>query len=149
MSKEPPILIAIDPDDYHATYVGRTADGSQFFLTTPFVPATGDSVGCEFVALYLFDAQGGLREVRINNLGARTEMQDERPESVLKQRLAELGPLNYCRIMVQPFQLEQFGVIFGLVPCAPENEDGYWSVEAQPGNYMAFYEPWDSGEYDT
>jgi len=24
-----------------------------------------------------------------------------------------------------------------------------WAVELQPGNYMAFFEPWDSGDYDT
>jgi hypothetical protein len=24
-----------------------------------------------------------------------------------------------------------------------------WAVEVQPGNYMAFFEPWDSGDYDT
>jgi hypothetical protein len=24
-----------------------------------------------------------------------------------------------------------------------------WWVEVQPGNYMAFHFPWDSGEYDT
>jgi hypothetical protein len=23
------------------------------------------------------------------------------------------------------------------------------AVEVQPGNYMAFFEPWDSGDYDT
>jgi hypothetical protein len=31
----------------------------------------------------------------------------------------------------------------------PEDEDDEWAVEMQPGNYMAFYEPWDSGDYDT
>ena len=25
----------------------------------------------------------------------------------------------------------------------------FWAVEMMPGNYMAFFEPWDSGEYDT
>ena len=32
---------------------------------------------------------------------------------------------------------------------APESEDDGWWVELQPGNYMAFHEPRDSGEYDT
>jgi hypothetical protein len=27
--------------------------------------------------------------------------------------------------------------------------DGRWAVDAEPGNYMSFYEPWDSGLYDT
>ena len=32
---------------------------------------------------------------------------------------------------------------------SPEDADDPWAVEVQPGNYMAFFEPWDSGEYDT
>jgi hypothetical protein len=31
----------------------------------------------------------------------------------------------------------------------PEEEDDTWAVEAQPGNYMCFFYPWDSGDYDT
>ncbi len=149
MANEPPKLIAIDHDDYHADNVGRTANGSQFFLTTPFVPAIGGSAGREFIALYLFDAEGNLREAHIDDLGTRDELDEAEVEGVLKQRLAELGAVVYCRIEVQPFQLERFGIIFGLVLHPPESEDEEWSVEAQPGNYMAFYEPWDSGEYDT
>jgi len=53
VSDGPPDLVAIEPDDYHAEYVGRTADGRQFFLTTPFDPALADE-GAEFIALYLF-----------------------------------------------------------------------------------------------
>ena len=83
MSGGPPALIAIDHDDYHAEHVGRTADGRQFFLTTPFEPGGGPQIPSEeFVAL-----------------------------------------------------------------CA--HERGVWSVELEPGNYMACSEPWDSGEYDT
>jgi hypothetical protein len=36
-----------------------------------------------------------------------------------------------------------------LVPREPEDEDDPCVVEVQPGNYMAFFEPWDSGDYDT
>jgi len=43
----------------------------------------------------------------------------------------------------------QNGTKFGLVLREPEEEADPWAVEMQPGNYMAFFEPWDSGEYDT
>ena len=43
MAKKPPKLFPINHDDYHAKHIGTTADGRQFFLTTPFVPATKDS----------------------------------------------------------------------------------------------------------
>lgn len=68
------------------------------------------------------------------------------------RRLAELGPVDRGRIEVRPFEVERFGVTFGLVlrpPEDPEEEEAGWWVEVEPGNYMAFYEPWDSGEYDT
>ena len=148
MSKKPD-TIAIDHDDYHARHVGRTADGSQFFLTRPFVPAIGSIVGREFVALYLFDARGRFREARIDDLGTRAELDDERSRRVCEQRLTELGEVEYCRIEVHPFQVERFGTTFGLVTRPPEDDEDGWWVEAQPGNYMAFREPWDSGEYDT
>ncbi len=149
MSQKPPKLIAINHDDYHASNIGRTADGSQFFLTTPFVPPIGDNVGREFIALYLFDSEGSLREARIDDLGTREAIDETHWKGILEQRLAELGTLHYCRIEVQPFQLERFGVTFGFVLRPPESEDEEWCVEVLPGNYMAFYEPWDSGEYDT
>ena len=56
MAKGPPNTVTLGHDDYSARYVGRTADGRQFFLTNPFVPAIGGNSGREFLALYLFDA---------------------------------------------------------------------------------------------
>ena len=155
MRRRPPARIAIDPDDYLASAVGRTADGRQVFVTEPFVPARGGDPGREFLAVYLFDRRGALLEARIDDLGPRAALDPEAARDLRERRVAELGPLERRRIEVQPFQLERFGVTFGLVPRPPDeeageadDEDGWW-VEAQPGNYMAFHEPWDSGEYDT
>jgi hypothetical protein len=147
MSK--PRLIAIDHDDYHASHVGRTADGGQFFLTTPFVPAIGGSAGREFIALYLFDADGRFRDARIDDLGTRAELDRERACRSFEQRLAELGEVEYHRIEIQPFEVKRFGTVFGLIARPPENEHGGWWIEVQPGNYMAFHQPFDSGEYYT
>lgn len=48
---------------------------------------------------------------------------------------------------MKPFQVERFGVTFGLIFDAPEDGDACW-VEAQAGDYLAFRPPWD-GRYDT
>lgn len=147
MSK--PDLIAIEHDDYHAKHIGCLPDGRQFFLTSPFVPAIGGSAGREFVALFLFDEHGRFLEARIDDLGTRAELDQQRASSAYEQRLAELGEVDFCRIEVQPFEVERFETTFGLVPRPPEEDDDVWAVELQPGNYMAFFEPWDSGDYDT
>lgn len=147
MQAQAPKLIAINHDQYHANLVGRTQNGLQVLITTPFVPAVGGEAGREFRAIYLFDAKGTLVEARIDELGRHSEF--ERDRALVDQRVSELGPIVYCRIEVQPFAIERFETTFGLAPRPPEDEDDNWWVEMQPGNYMAFHEPWDSGEYDT
>jgi hypothetical protein len=57
--------------------------------------------------------------------------------------------VEYGRITVRPFQIERFGTVFGLVAHAPRGKDDDWWVTLEPGDYMAFHEPWDSGIYDT
>lgn len=148
MTDAPPALIAIDHDDYAARHIGRTADGRQFFLTTPFVPAMGTEGG-EFVALYLFDAAGALLEAQIDAIGPRAKIDMAARTALIDSRLASLGTVTFGRIEVAPFAVDRHDTRFGLVPREPEDEDDEWTVEAQPGNYMAFYEPWDSGDYDT
>jgi|GEM_PF-564295 len=148
-SSAAPELVAIEHDDYHAKHIGHTTDGRQFFLTTPFVPAVGGNAGREFIALYLFNAEGHFLDAHIDDLGPRASLDRGAAESLHSQRLAELGDVSYARIEVQPFQIERFGTTFGLVLRVPEDKEDVWAVEAQPGNYMAFFEPFDSGEYDT
>jgi len=62
------------------------------------------------------------------------------------ERLAELGDVTFDSIMVQPFAIERFGTTFGFIA---EGWDGRWTVSVEPGNSMVFYEPWDTGLYDT
>ena len=65
------------------------------------------------------------------------------------ERLASLGDVTFGRIEVAPFSVGRFGTLFALILRKPEDEGDVWAVEAQPGNYMALLEPWDSGEYGT
>ncbi|GAA1864440.1 hypothetical protein [Asanoa iriomotensis] len=149
MTDGPPTRIAIDHDDYHAEHVGHTADGRQFFLTTPFEPAGDDGGGAEFVALFLFAADGRFVEARIDAFGPRDGMDQVAARETYDARLAELGDVTFARIEVEPFAVERFGTTFGLIPEPPEDEDDGWWVILEPGDYMAFTAPWDSGGYDT
>jgi len=145
----PPQLIAIDPDDYHAAHVGRTASGQQFFITNPFEPSR-DLQGHAFVARFLFNAAGQLCDATIDDVGPRRTVDRDAWQKLLEQREAELGWITRQRIVIAPFEVERFGLKFGLIPRPPEGDDDEsWWVELHPGNYMAFHEPWDSGWYDT
>ena len=149
MSEGKPERVAIEHDGYHAEHIGRTDDGRQFFLTTPFEPALDNCEGSEFVALFLFDDEGCLLEAKIDDFGPRASCDNKKRRHCYETRLQELGRVSFERIEVRPFAVERFGTTFGLILREPEDEDDIWAVEMHPGNYMAFFQPWDSGEYET
>ena len=146
-----PKRIKIKPDDYEANNIGKTSDGRQFFLTCPFVQGNKNSPGAEYVACYIFDAAGELASAQIDALGVRGSGTAEKRVLMLEKHLKALGKTRRQAIKVAPFSLNKHGTEFGLIARPPEepiNAQDHWWVEAQPGNYMAFYPPWD-GEYDT
>ncbi len=145
-----PETFPIGHDDYHAKHIGRTADGRQFFLTTPFVPANDVDPGCEFIALYLFDDGGKLIEATIDKIGPRAALDKEEARQLYNDRLASLGEVEFGDIEVAPFRINRHDIDFGLIPRELEDDDeeDYLLIEMQPGNYMAFFHPWD-GDYDT
>lgn len=149
MNSTKPEKIAIDHDDYHAQHIGRTSDGLQFFLTNPFEPAFNGSKGCEFISLFKFDMDGNLVDSKIESLGPRGSYSEENAKEKYYAHLRGLGEIEFCRIEVKPFSIDFNGINIGLIVREPEDEDDIWAVELLPGNYMAFFEPWDSGEYDT
>jgi hypothetical protein len=151
MGKGPPKAVALDPDDYTAEYVGRTGDGRQFFLTTPFIPAEedGTAAGREFLALYVFDKAGRLQSATIDDLGPRATMDNASRVARRDALLASLGATRYRRIKVVPFRIEMFGVEFGFIARPPEEEGEDWRVTVEPGDFMCFWPPWTSGDYDT
>lgn len=134
-----PTVVTLIPDGFTSKHVGHTADGRQFFLTNPFDRS-------DYVAVYLFSACGRLLEARIDDMGPRESLDLDAFWERYDARLAELGDVTFDRIVVQPFAIDRFGTTFGLIAV---ERDGHWTVEAEPGSYMAFYEPWDSGLYDT
>ena len=149
MQGDPPKLVAINHDDYHAKHIGTLPDGRQFFLTTPFEPSSGDNPGCEYAALFLFSVEGDFLGAKIESFGARKDLDGEHAQSVYDGLLKSLGAVTYRRIEVAPFSVEYEGTQIGLILREPEDDDDVWAVELLPGNFMAFFEPWDSGDYDT
>ncbi len=163
----PPKELIIPHDDYHGKLVGKTQTGDQFFITTPFTWQSQEGgAGVEFVALYLFDDEGQLKNADIEKLGLRSALVGEEAAKILPGNVAQkntvsqkvidkhiqvLGDISYEDITVNLFTLEKFGIKFGLFPDEgldlEEGESPIY-VRLEPGDYMAFYPPWD-GEYDT
>lgn len=141
-----PERFTIEPDDYHAQLAGTTGDGRRFFITTPFEPTTATDPGNEFVALFLWKADGTFDEIDVDAFGPRELLAENDHQDALERRIARLGDFTIEPISVAPFAVESHGTTFGFVPSEFE---GRVSIELHPGNFMAFTEPWDSGEYDT
>lgn len=100
------------------------------------------------MALYLFDAAGGLLDAFVDDVGKRPHVDHAVASRVFEERLASLGVVTFGDVEVAPFEVSRFGIAFGLIPRPPEEPGDAWWVEMQPGNYLAFTEPWD-GDYST
>jgi hypothetical protein len=150
LKKYCPKRIKIVPDDYHSKFVGTTADLKQFFITTPFTsfhPETKKS--CEFIAVFIWEKDGSFKEASIDNLGPRDQLNNEERKKIFINRIKELGKIKQSTIEIEPFQVERFDLTFGLIYSRSEiNGHKHETVELHPGNFMAFYPPWE-GDYDT
>ena len=123
--------------------------GANSFSPIPSIQLQAKTPGCEFVALYTFGLSDQLIEAMIDCYGPRSGLDDDAWRAGYAEKLASLGDVSFERVEIAPFSVERFGLEFGLIARPPEDGDDAWAVEMQPGNYMAFFEPWDSGEYDT
>jgi hypothetical protein len=143
---QPPERFTIVPDDYHVPYAGTAEDGRKFFLSDElFGPASG------YVGLFLWKADGTYDEVRVDKV-RRTrgvppgQAASAGADELVTARLAELGKYVLEPIEVEPFAEEIDGVTFGWVGSEFE---GVYSINIEPGNFIAYYEPWDGLGYDT
>lgn len=145
-----PDRFTIVPDDFHVPYAGTAEDGRLFFLSDElFQPGRS---GGGFVGLYLWNADGSFSEVRVDPVG-RSEGRPPAQagagpgaEELVEQRLAELGDYELGPIEVEPFLETVDGVGFGW---AVTKFRGTYSINLAPGDFIAYYEPWDGLGYDT
>ena len=144
MTNAYPKTIPIRHDDYHAQHIGKMKNGNQFFLTAPFIPAR-NTPGCEFIAMYIFDKSGALINHEIENLGPRSTIDKDVAQKIYIKMLDDLGDVEFSDIMIEPFSIKAHDTEFGLIKRDPS--EGL-ALVLLPGNYMAFFEPWD-GYYDT
>jgi len=147
-----PSRITIRPDDYHVPYAGEAEDGRFFFLSDElFGGGSATEAAKQFVALFLWKADGSFDSVEVSEVTRRTDLPPAQAghatdDTQLDAYLAQLGEYRLAAITVAPFSREVGGIVFGFVP---QKYDGMWTVNIQPGDFISYYAPWDGYEYDT
>ncbi len=141
-----PERFTIVPDAYHVPYAGSTEDGRRFFLSDELF-----DLGSGYVGLFLWKADGTFDEVRVDQVRRSEGVPPGQAASagadeLVASRLAELGKYVLEPIEVDPFAVEVDGVTFGWVV---NQFDGIYSINIEPGDFVAYYEPWDGLGYDT
>ncbi|MBM7515714.1 hypothetical protein [Nocardioides nitrophenolicus] len=147
-----PTRFTIVPDDYHVPYAGTAEDGRRFFLSDELFAVDAKSPdGTAFVGLFLWDADGGFAEIRVDPVPRAEGVPPGQAlsagaDELIEQRLAELGDYRLEPITVEPFLQTVDGVTFGW---AVTEFEGEYSINIEPGDFIAYYEPWDGVDYDT
>ncbi len=141
-----PTSFTIVPDDYHVPYAGTAEDGRRFFLSEELFDADRSYVG-----LFLWRADGAFDEVRVDEVDRPDglppgQAAPARADDLVTTRLAELGDYTLEPIEVTPFTTEVDGVTFGW---EVTEYDGEFSINVAPGDFIAYYAPWDGIDYDT
>jgi hypothetical protein len=141
-----PERFTIRPDDYHVPYAGTAADGRKFFLSQELFHGQSSYVG-----LFLWKADGTFDSVQ----AAAVRKPSDAPigqavpagaQELVDAYLAQLGGYTLEPITVEPFTKRVDGVRFGW---RASQYDGSWSINIEPGDFIAYYAPWDGAEYDT
>ena len=146
-----PKRFTIIPDDYHVPYAGITGGGKQFFLSDELFG--GDSAGMtSFIGLFLWDADGTFESVEVEPVRRPEGIPPMQavaagPDEAMNLAILKLGDYVLEAIEVEPFAVDIGEVTFGFVP-VDIGEDEV-SVNVQPGDFIAYYEPWDGEDYDT
>ena len=143
-----PERFTIVPDDYHVPYAGTAEDGRRFFLSEELFSLEGQA----YVGLFLWNADGTFDEVRVDEATRPRGLPPGQAgpagaDALVKARLAELGDYVLEPIKVEPFTEKVDGVTFGWK--VGQYDDGSYYINIEPGNFIAYYEPWDGLGYDT
>ncbi|MGF1502638.1 MAG: hypothetical protein ACFBSD_12560 [Paracoccaceae bacterium] len=166
MRPPPPEKFLMVPDDYHLNRLGRLEDGRFCFQSTTIWADRPEPPYLDYVCSFIFDADGGLTEHQIDLLGRRGEYSETKKDMICDRHSDKYGPITPCSVWVRPFSVDMHGTRFGFVATwvsddlegeeadkamksPAEEEDGHWAVIFEPGKHFVFYEPWDSGVYDT
>lgn len=142
-----PTRFTIRPDDYHVPYAGTAQDGRRFFASQEMFSYDGRG----WVGLFLWKPDGAFDEAMVTPIRRATGIPPGQatpgsPGEVLAERLAHLGAYVLEPITVEPFTRMVEGIEFGW---KVNRQDGMYTINVEPGDFICYYEPWGGFEYDT
>jgi hypothetical protein len=146
-------MFTIVPDDYHVPYAGTAEDGRRFFLSEElFGPGSAPGHDSSYVGLFLWKPDGTFDEVRVDEVPRPdgvplAQAAPAGADDLVEARLAELGDYVLEPIEVEPFTQDVHGLTFGWH--VGRYDDGTYVINIEPGDFIAYYAPWDGLEYDT
>lgn len=149
-SKVPKKILVSRMEEYHTHYLGKTQDERLFFGSVTFAykkpsfevsPELQSEDRIELAILFIFDKNGKY----IENTYWSTNDENERYSvyEKLVGLISKLGPITYCDVELETFEVTIDGIKCGLIP-----DEENVSIELYPSNTISFQEPWD-GEYYT
>jgi len=148
-----PTRFRIVPDDYHVPYAGVAEDGRLFFLSDELFSRDEDGAS-SYIGLFLWKPDGTFDELKVDRVGRPEGLPPGQAgpagsgdaKALLRARLDELGVYDRRPISVAPFTRVVAGVTFGW---ELQEFEGTLSLTIAPGDFIAYYEPWDGLDYDT
>ena len=144
-----PEAVLICTDAYHLDHFGKNEAGFILWMGSQLKYNHEAKDTTDYIFKFEFEANGDLVSHDIQTVGLRNAIKP----GLFQEKIANLLELNPIiapvSAMIKPFTVIHEGVEFGLIVREPEDAEDLLAVEFMPGNTMAFFEPFDSGEYDT
>jgi hypothetical protein len=142
-----PSRFTIRPDDYHVPFAGTAQDGRKFFLSEELFTFDGRA----WVGLFLWKSDGTFDQVHVSRVGRADGLPPGQAapgngDGAVQAQLARLGAYVLEPITIAPFMTTIDGVEFGW---KVNHDDGMYTINIEPGDFICYYEPWDGYEYDT
>jgi len=144
-----PVSVLMATDDYHLKHFGRTEDGMVLWIGSQLNYDSKNQDTTDYTFKFVFDSSGELVSSLIETIGKRNSAKSEVFEEDMSALIDENPIFEPVSEMIKPFKVVHEGIEFGLIVREPETAEDVWAVEFMPGNTMAFFEPFDSGFYDT
>ena len=147
-----PDRFTIRPDDYHVPYAGTAEDGHKFFLSDELFTTGGSGgAGAAYVGLFLWRPDGTFDEVHVHTVPRPRGLPPAQASSagrkdIVESELAGLGDYVLEPIRVEPFTTDVDGVSFGW---EVDRYAGTYFIRVVPGDFIAYYAPWDGRDYGT